>query len=231
MDTKGGAVATAWESLQAPMIAAAAVSVAGAIVVAFVELGPLARHMALHIASMNAAAPLAASAYRALRPASTPEAPSRLWLATFAQLGLLWAWHSPTLQDATHSSLVAGAALHAALFLTAFAFWLAVIDSIFARWEAIVALLVSGKLVCLLGALLIFAPRPLFEAMMHAPGSHDPHLGAASALADQQLAGLLMITACPLSFVVAAIVLAAQSIAELQRIRPNALPGRGIHGG
>ena len=75
-----------------------------------------------------------------------------------------------------------------------------------ARWQAIFLLLLTGKLSCLLGALLIFAPRLLYAADIHAP-SFD--IGT---LDDQQLAGLLMITACPLSYVVAGVVLAARMI-------------------
>ena len=59
------------------------------------------------------------------------------------------------------------------------------------------------------GALLIFAPRTLY------------HL----ALDDQQLAGLLMITVCPLSYLVAAVVLAVQWIGPgtSETPRPDAI--------
>ena len=66
------------------------------------------------------------------------------------------------------------------------------------RWHGVLGLLVTGKLSCLLAALLVFAPRPLYP--------HRPSRSAMS-LADQQLAGLLMLTACPLSYVVAGIVM------------------------
>lgn len=67
------------------------------------------------------------------------------------------------------------------------------------------ALLLTGKLACLLGALLIFAPRELYR------------LHGLPSLEDQQLAGLLMITACPLSYVVAGVAMAAQAIGDLER--------------
>ena len=66
------------------------------------------------------------------------------------------------------------------------------------RWHAIPALLLTGKLVCLLAVLLVFAPRALYGTA---------HAHGVSALDDQHLAGLLMIAACPLSYLVAAIMI------------------------
>jgi putative membrane protein len=91
----------------------------------------------------------------------------------------------------------------ASLFVAALCFWGGILllpDR--SRWQGIVALLATGKLVCLLGALLIFAPRPLYvRTVGHA---------AAHWLQDQQLAGLLMVVACPLSYVLVGIILSAQ---------------------
>ena len=53
----------------------------------------------------------------------------------------------------------------------------------------------------MLGALLVFAPRPIYSSGHH---GFD--------LADQQLAGLLMLAACPLSYVLAAIVIAVETL-------------------
>ena len=91
------------------------------------------------------------------------------------------------------------------------AFW-TVLLSVTNRWQAIFSLLITGKFACLLGALLIFAPRPLYFAA-------DPRHSHAvlSTLGDQQLAGLYMVAACPLSFVLAGIVLAVQALGELAR--------------
>jgi putative membrane protein len=75
------------------------------------------------------------------------------------------------------------------------------------------ALIVSGKFACLLGVLLIFAPRPLFEP-------HAAHVGQAThtaLMADQHLAGLLMIAACPLSYVLTAVILAARAVTRLEK--------------
>jgi putative membrane protein len=86
-------------------------------------------------------------------------------------------------------------------------FWLAIYAaSATGRWAGIFALLVTGKLFCLLGALLVFAPRPLFAAMMHGPDV----VPMSESLADQQLAGLVMLVVCPLIYVTAGVVLASR---------------------
>jgi putative membrane protein len=97
--------------------------------------------------------------------------------------------------------------LHAGLLIAALAFWSAVIVSASRPWQTILALLISGKLACLLGALLVFSPRLLIETATAGDG----------AIADQHLAGLLMLAACPLSYILAAIVLTAQELGRLQR--------------
>jgi putative membrane protein len=93
----------------------------------------------------------------------------------------------------------------------AFWFWSAVIAA--PDWKGLIALLLTGKLACLLGALLIFAPRDFYnlDGLVLGLCTTGP-----SSLADQQLAGLLMITACPLSYLVTGVVLAAGMIGRLE---------------
>jgi putative membrane protein len=73
------------------------------------------------------------------------------------------------------------------------------------------ALLVSGKLFCLLAVLLVFAPRFFYGAH----GTHSHGGMPVDQLADQHLAGLLMLVVCPLSYVAAAVAIAAQWLREL----------------
>jgi putative membrane protein len=191
---------------------AVAVGATGLVAAIFIEPGLLASHMALHIAAMNVIAPLVAvwlcsSAW--LRPG--PGCSAMLWTATLLQMALLWGWHSPALQYATHTSPLVALGLHSALLVAAIAFWSAVIASS-NRWQAILALLLSGKLACLVGALLVFSPRLLYAPICY---GQSTNLDAASALADQHLAGLLMLAACPLSYILAAIILTTQEIANL----------------
>jgi putative membrane protein len=85
-----------------------------------------------------------------------------------------------------------------------------------AGWSALAALLVTGKLFCLLGVLLTFAPRAIYGQIALLPlcfGIVSPR----PILHDQQLAGLLMLAACPVVYVTAAIVIARRRLAALDR--------------
>jgi putative membrane protein len=171
------------------------------------SIGLLSLHMAVHIACMNVIAPLAALALSRVETAAVRvwSTPSALWLTTLLQLALLWAGHSPHVHHAQQAAPVAAIALHAVLFCVALVFWLSILGASSRPWQAMLALLISGKFACLLGALLTFAPRPLFT-------THAGHHGDAALLADQHLAGLLMIAACPLSYVLTAVILAVYTV-------------------
>ena len=186
------------ESLPAT-VSAIAVAAAGAVALIGYDFGPQSTHMALHIAAMNIAAPLTA-ALLVKRLPGWIERHRVLWLSAATQLLLLWAWHAPAVQNAAAGSHTYHGAAYTTLFLSSFAFWSAILrlqES--SAWQAIAALLLTGKLACLLSALLIFSPRALYNMPVH-------HLD------DQQLAGLLMITACPLSYLIAAVLLASRLI-------------------
>jgi putative membrane protein len=192
------------------VVGACAVAAAGAIVLSFLSLGPLSGHMATHIALMNITAPLAAAALCSRREApGLARGSATLWIATAGQLALLWFAHSPVIHHVMQSHFAAAVMVHSALFLSALVFWSAIVNSARARWHAVFALLVSGKLACLLGALLTFSPRLIYGMHHHAAGASE-----AAAVSDQHLAGLLMIVACPLSFVLTAIVLTAQALGD-----------------
>lgn len=204
---------------EGPIISALAVAGAGVIAAMLLELGPLAGHMAAHIATMNILAPLVAVGMGALGWLRADFGrPPALWSATLVQMAVLWGWHSPAIQHASHTSLVLALALHSALLLAALAFWVAIVAGSSNRWQAILALLLSGKLACLIGALLVFSPRLLYLAPAN---THSGHSDTGAALADQHLAGLLMLAACPLSYILAAIVLTAQEITKLQTQQPQ----------
>lgn len=187
---------------------ATAVLILAVLLAPLFEFRPLPAHMALHIMLMNVAAPLlAAVLVHKTAPASGRAA--MLWLITTVQIVLLWAWHAPALQQQAMQSHGLQLVMHGSLFLVALCFWHALLRLPAAmRWQAIPALLLTGKLACLLATILIFAPRVLYTSP-HADTAH----WAAATLEDQQLAGLLMITACPLSYVVAALIFAAQLVA------------------
>jgi putative membrane protein len=174
----------------------------GVCVLAVYSLGAQSAHMAVHIAMMSVAAPLAAAALAAKLPGFGGR-PRLLWAATAAQLALFWGWHIPSVQQAALASHALQAAMHVTLLISSFWFWCSIVRlPAEARWQGIAALLLTGKLACLLSALFIFAPRLLYGVAHH----------GATHLDDQQLAGLLMISACPLSYLVAALVIAIQMI-------------------
>lgn len=175
--------------------------------------GPLSAHMVLHLALMNGLAPLLALGARRRLPGAL----ARAWpWATALQLALLWGWHAPGVLDRAMASAPLHLAMQASLFAAALLFWASLAaQPPEGRWRAVAALLVTGKLFCLLGALLALAPRLLYG------GGHAMH-GMAT-LADQQVAGLVMIVACPLSYVLAGAVVTARWILALERA------GRGTH--
>ena len=197
---------------QAAIVSAAAVAVSGLLVLLTHELGPHAIHMALHIVAMSLLAPVTAALF-ADRILRWLRGTSALWCSAAAQLALLWAWHVPAVQRLAQESHALHVVALALLFVCAFVFWVAIIRTAStARWHAIAALLVTGKLTCLLSVLLIFSPRALYAASGHAGHRLD----------DQQLAGLLMVTACPLSYLIAAVVIVARLLNN-----PSPLPRRG----
>jgi putative membrane protein len=191
------------------LASAAAVLAAGVVVLALHEAGPQARHMAWHIFAMNVVAPVLAVAVAARRASHDMRA-RWLWIATLGQSAALFATHLPAVQSAAMAGPLLQGAVHLLLAVMALAFWLAVLAASETRpWHAVAALALSAKLFCLLAALLVFAPRAL----------HAAH-GHAATLEDQQLAGLLMIAACPLSYLVAALLLTIRLIGPASRLRP-----------
>ena len=165
------------------------------------SFGPLATHMALHIALISVMAPLIAMLLLELG-IGRRFGPNGLWGSTVVQLLALWAVHAPSMHGSEAGAALPSVLLWTLLAASAILFWLSVCSARPTQWwHAILALLVTGKLACLLGALLVFAPRPIY-----ANGHHGFDL------ADQQLAGLLMLAACPLSYVLAALVIAVTTL-------------------
>lgn len=207
-------------SMASPAAASAfAVVVAAIAVLLSYDLGAFSAHMGIHIASMNIAAPLLAAWAICCWHVRGVQA-SWLWIATALQMVLLWVGHAPAVHNVAAQIPALASLLHVALFLAALLFWFALLTvSAAERWQAIPALLITGKLACLLAALLIFAPRTLYKSAGHAV-----HVAARGPeLDDQHLAGLLMIMACPLSYLVAAVIITVQLIGRLQK-SPGVLP-------
>lgn len=172
-------------------------------------IGGLGAMMLWHIALMNGLAPLIAILTRRWWPqAATRTLP---W-AGLSQIVLIWGWHAPGVMGAAMHVPLLGLAMHISLFAAALWFWTGIVNaSGTERWRAIVVLLLTGKLFCLLGALLVFGRSDIYGmAGMN---------GGAAAIADQQLAGLIMLVACPLTYVLAGIVISARWYSDLENQR------------
>lgn len=172
----------------------------------------MTQHMAAHIAVMNVLAPSIALAFA--RQQLLPFGTRHLAPATILQICLLWGWHIPAVLGAAVQSPALMAAMHGLLFLAALWFWSVVVgEAQQRRWTPIAALLITGKLFCLLGVLLTFAPRALYwqvALIQSCFGATDLSL-----VADQQMAGLIMLTACPIVFVGTAILVARRWLARI----------------
>lgn len=174
-------------------------------------MGQLATHMLQHLVLMNLLVPMAIILARGqLRQRWIGH--SWPW-ATTAQIVLLWSWHSPAALNAAMATPLLMALMHVSLAAAAAWFWASIAAmSREESWRAMFALLVTGKLFCLLGALLVFAPSLLFD---FGPAHH--HSMGTQTLEDQQMAGMLMLIACPLSYVAAGIVLAGRWFLSLDQ--------------
>lgn len=168
-------------------------------------------HMATHAVAMNLFAPaLCLIMGVRLRERRV------LLLASVLQIALLAFWHMPPI--IAYTGFIPRVLMHASLICVASVFWGSIAGSDrHHAIEAIAALLLTGKLVCLGGVILIFAPRPLSLGMVHAH-AHD-------IIGDQQLAGLVMLTTCSLTYMSAAIILFWRWLADIRSAAPVRILG------
>lgn len=184
------------------------------------EGGSLTDHMALHIGAMNLVAPAVALILR--RRAIV--LPAARWPAAAAatQLALIAVWHLPSMLALAMHQPAVMAAMHLSLLLSALWFWHAAVTAADGEaWRSLLALLITGKVFCLVGALFVLAPAPLYATAFAAHGA--PAVGL---LADQQMAGLLMLVACPLTYVLAGIVVTARWLSRIERAPDWSYPAR-----
>lgn len=171
--------------------------------------GPRSAHMASHILTMNVVAPLAGGGWGRRRLAKGVCASNRALVAGFTlQIVVFYAWHLPGVVGTGQSHPYFHAAMHLALFASGFLFWAAILSlEDAALWRGVIALTLTGKLACLLGALLLLAPRLI---------GGDAGAGSVEALDDQRMAGLLMLAACPLCYLVIAVHMAAKWLSDVE---------------
>jgi putative membrane protein len=171
-----------------------------------------------HVLMLTVAAPLLALGLGAGRPQRRRSpGPAALAAAAGGFALALWAWHLPGPYAATFRSDLAYWAMQGSLVATATWLWRGLLLGAAARPEAVLfAGLATAAQMGGLGALLTFAPRPLFapHALTTLPWGLAP-------IEDQQLGGLLMWVPGGLAF--AAVALPA--LARALRGEPAPRPG------
>jgi putative membrane protein len=162
--------------------------------------------VAHHVVLMAIAAPLLVLAMPARWRAWVPGNGALGALFTL-HVGLVWLWHVPAPYDAALASPAVFWVMQATLFGSAFAVWLAALSPAVPSGYALALLLGTVTQMGLLGAALTFARSALYPA----------HFGTTeafglSALADQQLAGLIMWVPAALPYLAAALLRIGRSL-------------------
>jgi cytochrome c oxidase assembly factor CtaG/cytochrome c2 len=136
----------------------------------------------------------------------------------------MWVWHAPVLYDAALRSLPIHALEHATFLLSSTAFWWVVAAGRRSRrGAATFAVFAAGLPGTALGAAMLLAPNVWYPAYAARASS------TSAALADQQLAGVVMWAVAGLVYVVAAAVLVWSWLADADRRFPSrAVGGLGV---
>ena len=135
-----------------------------------------------HVLLIAAVAPLLAVAFPLRRLGSPP-----LAALVGANAIILWLWHAPGLYTWGLASVSAYWLMQATLLGSAWLLWRAILAPGAQPGPALIALVATIGQMGLLGALIAFAPRPVY--LVHLASTAPWGLGP---LADQQLGGLLM---------------------------------------
>ena len=144
-----------------------------------------------HVLLIAVVAPLLASAFPLRRLGSPP-----LAVLIVTQAVVLWLWHAPALYAWGLASVPAYWLMQVSLLGSGWLLWRTILARQATPGPALLALVATVAQMGLLGALIVFAPVPLYPV----------HLASTAAwgltpLADQQLAGLLMWVPAALPYV------------------------------
>ncbi|HEU4643045.1 MAG TPA: cytochrome c oxidase assembly protein [Gemmatimonadaceae bacterium] len=128
----------------------------------------------------------------------------------------IWLWHVPAAYDAALGSEALHALEHMSFLGAAVLYWWSVLRGGRGRsGVGVLSLFTTAVHTSVLGALLTFAPHPLYAAYVERGiGGVGAGVGAAAALADQQLAGLVMWVPAAASYVIVALCLMVRWIRE-----------------
>jgi putative membrane protein len=161
-----------------------------------------------HVLLTAAVAPLLAAAFPLRSLGSPPLAP-----LVGVQAVILWLWHAPEPYAWGLATLPAYWSMQISLLGSAWLMWRAILAPAAQPGPALIALVATTGQMGLLGALIVFAPRPLYGV----------HLASTTAwglspLADQQLAGLLMWVPATLPYLGVGLWLAWSSLRPVEPI-------------
>lgn len=162
-----------------------------------------------HVLMVAVVAPLLALALPPPRSAANP-----LGRPLLAATALLYLWHAPSLYDLALAQVGVYWLMQISLLVSAVAFWRAVLAPQTTPALALVAIVASAGLMGMLGALLTFAPDPLYRAHRMAPLAFG-----LSALEDQRLAGLIMWVPALVPYGVIAAFTLRRFVASLSAVR------------
>lgn len=149
-------------------------------------------HMAMHMGVVALASGLLALAIAGGRFDPVRKAPAVFSPipASVLELIVVWAWHAPALHHTARHSTLGFIAEQGMFLLCGLVLWLSAFGGEVPRSggrtaAGVIGLLLTSMHMTLLGALLIFAPRPLYE--------HAHSMSQLTPLADQQLGGAIML--------------------------------------
>lgn len=173
---------------------------AGLVSLAVAWLGPLPDlakhaffgHMTMHMLVVGIAAPLISLGIAGTNYDPVPTLP-RLFSpipASVAELILVWTWHAPWLHHVARGHLWGLMMEQGSFLLAGLWVWLSAFGGEMPRSRqrsaaGVIGLLLTSMHMTLLGALLVFAPRPLY--------AHHEGYGPLSPLQDQNLGGAIML--------------------------------------
>jgi len=154
-----------------------------------------------HVLLISAVAPLLALTFPRPRAGSTP-----IGVLVAVHAVILWLWHTPGLYTWGLASVPAYWLMQTSLLGSAWLLWRSILAPV-QSGPTLIALVGTIGQMGLLGALIVFAPRPLY--LLHLAGAASWGIAP---LTDQQLAGLLMWVPAMLPYLGAGIWIAWSSL-------------------
>ncbi|WP_244493662.1 cytochrome c oxidase assembly protein [Aureimonas sp. AU4] len=152
-----------------------------------------AAHMVMHMGVVAFAAPLLALGLSRSGLLRRGGSGRFVLLAALAEFLLIWGWHAPALHDAARQRLALLVLEQGSFLLAGLLLWTTALGTLgphrlATRTAGAAGLLVTSMHMTLLGALLLLAPRPLYEC-----GDICSPFSTLTPLEDQQLGGTIML--------------------------------------